>query len=149
MTKANGKEENGVASLQRVRASLVSQIGEKEAELQILVQQLAHLDATLNLMRPGIELEELPERPAILGPRVKRGEHTRPVLTALHQAKGPMTIREIARAVLLAQGKPALRISGDACNNVRGALRKLKPKGAVRVVGTDGQTQTWELVREP
>lgn len=148
MTKANGREDNGVASLCRKRAELVSAIGEKEAELQTLVLQLNHIDAALNIMRPEIATPGLP--PSHVRPRrpTKRGAVSRPILAALHEARQPLTVKDMARAYLIAQGKPAQRVSEDARESVRRIIRLMQRQGVVRAVGMDGPAQIWELVRE-
>ncbi len=148
MTKANGKEDFGVTSLCRKREEIMAQIGEAELTLNSLIIQLGHLDATLRMLRPEIALAALPERLEPRPLRHKRGEHSRPILHALHVAQGPLTVKEIARAMLIAQGKPAQRISSTAREIVRSALRGLKAKRVVRPVGSDGPAQTWELVRD-
>ncbi len=148
MTKANGKEENGVTSLCRKRAELVTAIGEKEAELQSLLLQLNHIDAALNIMRPEIATPALP--PNHVRPRrpTKRGAVSRPMLASLHQATHPLTVKDMARAVLIAEGKPAQRISESARESVRRIIRIMHTQGIVRAVGHDGPAQTWELVRD-
>lgn len=108
-----------------------------------LTAKLVHLDATLTMLEPDIVLEGLPEKPR---QRVKRGANTRPVLVALHQAQKPMHVKDLARALLIAQGKPGLRVTHDAMEATRQALRWLKRRGQVRACGLDGAAQTWELV---
>jgi hypothetical protein len=148
MTQANGKEESGTASLIRKRFQIVSQIGEREIELQNLVLQLGHIDAALRILKPEIALTALPEKPAIIRNPRRRGEVSRPILATLHAATGPLTVKDIARAVLLARGKPALRIREDDRKGVRRILCYLQKQGAVRAVGMVGPAQTWELVRD-
>lgn len=148
MTKANGKEDFGVTSLCRKREEIVSLIGAKEIELNTLVIQLGHIDASLKILRPEIALTGLPERPDPRPVRSKRGENSRPVLHALHTAQGALTVKDIARAMLIAQGRPAQRISSGSREVVRQVLRDLKRRGVVRPLGLDGPAQTWVLVRE-
>ena len=148
MTKASGKEDFGVTSLCRKREQIIGQIGEHEIALQSLMIQLGHVDATLRILRPEIALTALPERKEARPVRHKRGENSRPVLHALHTAPGPLTVKDIARAMLIAQGKPAQRISSDAREIVRSVLRDLKRRGTARAVGSEGPAQTWELVRD-
>ncbi|HCK83509.1 MAG TPA: hypothetical protein DHW63_03020 [Hyphomonadaceae bacterium] len=147
MTKANGREEYGVTTLCRKRAEIVSEIGEKEIALQNLVLQLGHLDAALRIMRPEIALPALPDR-HLIRRSTKRGDVSRPVIQALHEARGPLTVKELARAMLIAHGKPAQRVSEEAKESVRSLLRQLRKRGDVRPMGLDGPSQTWELVRE-
>lgn len=148
MTQANGKEESGCASLLRKRFEIVSQIGEREIELQNLVLSLAHIDAALRILKPEISLTAMPEKPAIIRNPRRRGEVSRPILATLHAATGPLTVKEITRAVMIALGKPALRIREDDRKGVRRILNYLKRQGAVRSVGMEGPAQTWELVRD-
>ncbi len=147
MTKANGKEELGVGTLCRKREEIIAQIGVHEIALDSLLIQLGHLDAALRILRPEISLAALPERKEPRPVRHRRGENSRPVVHALRTAKGPLTVKEIARAMLIAQGKPAQRVHEGAREIVRQVLRDLKRTGAVRACGLDGPAQTWALVR--
>lgn len=126
----------------------MAQIGEKEIEVQSLVIQLGHIDAALKIMRPEIALTALPERLEPRPMRHKRGENSRPILHVLHSAKEPLTVKQIARGMLIAQGKPAQRISETAREITRQVLRDLKRKRVARQVGSDGPAAMWELVRD-
>lgn len=142
------KEDYGVASLKRKREEIVSEISETEVKLQALILQLAHMDAALRIIRPEIALPKLPPRPTVNRVTTRRGEISRPILAALHQAEGPLTVKELARAMLIARGRPAIRISEDACETVRAVLRPMIKRGEVKAAGMEGKSQTWRLARE-
>jgi hypothetical protein len=148
MVKPNGKEDFAVSALHRKRDAIVAEIGELEIATQNLIIQLGHIDAALKIMRPETTIAPTVFHRVAAHPRSKRGENMRPILVALHQASGPLMVRDIARAMLIAQGKPAQRVSQDARAVVRLVLRDLKKKGVVPPVGLDGPAQTWELVRD-
>lgn len=136
------QEQYAVAGLRRKRDQIVSEIADAEAKLQLLTMSLGHVEATLRLLAPDILLEALPKRP--MKPRAKKGENSRPILAALHHATKPMPTKELARALLQAHGKPALRVHREAYEAARNVLRDLRKRGAVRMVGK----AEWELVRD-
>lgn len=148
MSKVNGEEVFGVQSLLRTRESIIQQISDAENLMQSLVLQLTHVEATLKILRPEIAMTPVRKRPPLTRPHVRRGTHIRPIMAALHEATRPVTVWDLARAYLIAQGKPGIRVSKDAREIVRQVMRKLLRKGIVRVHGHDGPAQTWELVRD-
>jgi len=132
-----------VAGLRRKREEITREITDAEARVQVLFLQLAHIDSALRILQPDILLEAMPKRAR--RKRAKRGDVTRPILDALRHAEGPLTVRECGRAILVAQGKPAVRVHAETYEAARLALRTLKRKGAVRTVGKDGDSSLWEL----
>ncbi len=119
-----------------------------EAQVQILRINLSHIDSALRIMSPDILIEALPTRP--MAKRAKRGENTRLVLAALHAAQGKaMSTKDLARAILLSKGKPALRIGREAYEAARAALRDLRKRGVVAPAGPNAEHgQTWVLARD-
>ena len=138
-------EQYAVAGLRRKRDALILEIAEAETKVQLIMMNLGHEDAALRLLQPDILLEALPAKP--MKKRAPRGFNARPVMAALHQASGPLSTRDVARALLQAHGKPALRVHREAYEAARNVLRDLKKRGAVRALGNETD-RTWELVRD-
>lgn len=149
MTKRIGSDHDeryAIAGLKRRRTALLGEIAETEAKAQTLIIALGHIDATLTLLQPEILLEALPQHPN--PPRVKRGENTRPILSCLHQAGRPMSTQALARALLIARGKPAIRVGREAKEAARQVMRQMVRAGTARKVNERGDEETWDLVRD-
>ncbi|MDZ4775620.1 MAG: hypothetical protein SGJ23_02420 [Alphaproteobacteria bacterium] len=134
---------NAIEELKLKRGSLLLQIADAELKVHALMLDLSHVEATLRLLKPGIALNAPVKPPQ---KRAARGEVSRPILSALRVAQGPVTTRELARAILQAKGQPAVRISTRAYDQARYALKELRSRGVVVSVGKEGQLQTWALV---
>jgi hypothetical protein len=134
-----------IAGLRKKRDAILTEISDAEAKVQALILQVGHIDAVLRMLQPDILLEVMPKK--LRHRRAKRGDHTRPVLDALREAKAPMTVRQCAQAILVAHGKPAQRVHMEAYEAARGVLRVLRKRGVVRPHGMDGAAQTWEMAR--
>jgi hypothetical protein len=59
-----------------------------------------------------------------------------------------MSTKALARALLLAHGKPALRIHREAYDAARTVMRQLRSQGKARKVSAPGEEEMWDLVRE-
>src|ERR687885_1833195 len=93
-----------INALVRKRAELAGLIEHRRAELDAMLANLGHLDATLRLFDPEIRPDAI--RPKAPRPAADPGRPeitTRMVLDALRRAGEPLSAREIA-ARLLAEG---------------------------------------------
>ena len=131
-----------IDELRKRRSALHAEIAETEVSLQGLLMSLTHIEATLRLLEPEITLKPPPKAKQ---KRAARGSVSRPVLSALRIAKGPVTTRDLAKAVLLSKGLPAVRVSTRALDQARYALKDLRARGIVVAVGNEGPVQTWAL----
>jgi hypothetical protein len=137
-----------VSGLVKKRAELAGDIERTHERLRQLVDALAHLDATLQLVAPDMELEAI--RPKAFRPPddwARRGQMSRLVLSILRTAKEPLTTREIAAQMLLeramdAQDRKLLRLM---TKRVGVALRDQRDKGRACSVDGPGQYQLWRI----
>src|SRR3954468_23913988 len=131
-----------ISALVRKRAELAGLIEHRRAELDAMVANLGHLDATLRLFDPEIRLDAI--RPKAPRPAAVPGRPeitTRMVLDALRRAGEPLGVLEIAARLLAEMGADA----GDArplravAERVGEALRRQRARGIVRnAPGRDG-----------
>src|ERR671929_452335 len=94
-----------ISALVRKRAELAGLVERHRAELDTMLTNLGHLDATLRLFDPEIRLDAI--RPKAPRPAAVPGRPvitTRMVLDALRRAGGPLTAREIAARLLAELG---------------------------------------------
>ena len=137
-----------VQGLIRKRTDLAGEAETLRAQLGDRLSALDHIDATIRIFKPDIDLADLPERiapPALSG---TRGEFQRFLLDQLRKADGPQTTHDLARAVMVERGlDPADRITFKLISGRTGnALAKLRKAGKVtgRRVGS-GQLLEWAL----
>lgn len=122
-----------LSALRNKRATLASEIVDLERQIRHRRDSLVHVDATLKLLDPSIEVEAIPNKR--LPKRIKlfrQGELQRLILGALRKASGPLPTAEIVTAVLAAGGHGesarrtmALRVRGNLAYMAR---RKLVEK---------------------
>jgi hypothetical protein len=82
------------------RAETVGQIAAAQDLLARLMSDLGHLDATIRIFAPDIDLEELPMKKVPPPNAAFRGEVQRFLLHTLRQAPVPMTTLQLATAVM-------------------------------------------------
>ena len=139
-----------VTGLVAKRAELAGELAATHDRLRELVNQLEHLDATLRLVAPDMEVEAI--RPKAFRPPEdwsKRGQMSRLVLSILRQAKEPLTTREIAAQMLLERAMDAedAKILRVMTKRVATALRDQRDKGRTISIEGPGNYQLWEVAR--
>jgi hypothetical protein len=133
-----------LAALRDKRATLASEIVQLERQLRHRRDMLIHVDATLKILDPAIEID------AIRSKRPKRvmlfraGELTRAVLDAMREHDRPVALVEIVTAIIKAKGlgpdsRPALFAK------VRGTLAYQQRQGKVAKTG-EQKAARWHLV---
>jgi hypothetical protein len=104
-TRPSRGDRYALSALRRQRATLAAEIVQLESKLRHRKQMLAHVDATLRLLDPSIEIESI--RNKRLPKHIKlfrQGELGRLILGALRDGGGPMTTAAIVKVVLAAGG---------------------------------------------
>ena len=93
-----------VQGLIRKRADLAMEAGALRDQLDVKLTALDHVDATIRVFLPDIDLEDLPTRaapPALTG---TRGEFQRFLLDALRKAERALTTHDLAKLAMEARG---------------------------------------------
>lgn len=139
-----------VLGLVRKRAELAGDIERTHERLRQLVNDLDHIDGTLRIVAPDMELEAI--RPKAFRPPddwARRGQMSRLVLSILRTAKEPLTTREIAAQMLLERAMDAedQRMLRTMTKRVGVALRDQRDKGRAASVDGPGQFQLWWICR--
>jgi hypothetical protein len=135
-----------IAELFDKRAELAGQIIQAEKRVRELRADLAHIEAAIRVLRPGIELEKVVPRHVEYRPRYfKRGELTRLIRNHIRQHAG--------EAVAVADIMPTA--IGDRNLNaaeyrrveivVYEALKKLAKRGTVEQAGVGAKRARWRL----
>src|SRR5207302_468003 len=90
--------------LLRKRAEIASQAEALRAQTRSLLSALDHIDATIRVFKPEIELEDLPEgivAPALSG---TRGDLQRFLIDQLRRSNHPLSTFDLADAVMRERG---------------------------------------------
>ncbi len=141
--------ENVVSGLIRKRAEIAGQIEHLQDRLRQLVIDLDNLDATIHLFDPDIELGTVKPKPIPPRHQAFRGEVTRIVLTALRNAKKPLTTRDIAQRVMAERGLDTSneRLLRLMSKRTGACLRDHRKRGLVRSEPGPGQFLVWTITR--
>lgn len=138
-----------LSGLLRKRAEMAGEIDGLAAVLQEKMVALDHLDATIRVFKPDIDLETV--KPKTVPPRHQAlpGEMIRGVLTVLRESKKPLTSMEITlrlmqRRVMNANDKGLVR---TVSKRVIACVRNGRTKGLLKSIKTPGQQLLWEIVR--
>jgi hypothetical protein len=108
-----------LAALRDKRATLASEIVQLERQLRHRRDMLVHVDATLKILDPAIDIEAIPNKRRPQRVMLFRaGELTRAVLDAMRTRAEPMSGPEIVAAILQAKG-----LSEDARTALRAKVR--------------------------
>lgn len=85
------------------RAAMAGEIDALREHLGVLMAGLGHVDSTIRLFKPDIDLGDLPSRPIPPPNAAFRGEVQRFLLHTLRGAVEPMTTHDLARMIMEAR----------------------------------------------
>ena len=134
-----------LSALRNRRALLAAEIVQLERQLRSRKESLGHVDATLRLLDPAVDIDAIPNKRTVKRIRLfQQGELGRLILGVLRDANGPVSTVQIVRAILAAGGHGQSAKSAVA-PRVRGNLAYQERRGLVVKTGT-GKTVRWALV---
>jgi hypothetical protein len=133
-----------LSALRDKRAVLASEVVQLESQLRARKLALGHVDATLKLLDPSIEIGAIRTKRPVKRIRLfRQGELGRMILKALRESDAPLSTAQIVAAILAAGGH------GDAARptmapRVRGNLAYQERRGTVLKSGS-GKAVRWSL----
>ena len=136
-----------VQGLLRKRAELAGEAEGLRDQLQLRLAALDHLDATIRVFKPDIDLDDLPTKPAPPAMTGTRGEFQRFLLDALRKADGPLTTHDLAKLAMAERGmnqadKVLAKLMRERTGN---SLAKMRRAGKVNGSGARGAFIMWSL----
>ena len=137
-----------VAALITKRAELAGLIEHHRKEVGRLADDLAHLDATLKLFSPEIDLRTIRTKGHRVRNRfVRPGECQRMVLNIFREAEGAaLSSRQIGEALTARRGLEATTVMIEQMRkNAIGVVRRLERAGTLVLAGRDGHGATWAV----
>lgn len=138
-----------ISALTDKRARIDGEIQMRRFQITRLEMELAHVDATIRMFRPGYDISKIATKRTITRSKTGtvRGSGTREALKVLREATEPLTSREIAERILEARGEPACATTIERlANNIHGSLARRKD-GAVRI-DVSQYPATWRIRSE-
>ena len=129
------------------RRELAGKIEDLQRQLKIAVCDLDHVEASLRLFVPDIDLTEFGPRLVPPPHAAFKGEVTRIVLGTLREAGRPMNTRDVTEVVMRERGLPwnDLVMRRVILQRVGACLNSWKRKGVVKPSPGPGQMLNWEL----
>ena len=141
-------ESHVVAGLVAKRAEMAGLIEHHKKETDRLRGELNHLDATIKLFAPEIDVRSLrAKRHRIRNRYFERGECQRMVLEVFRDAHGAaLSSRQIGEALITRKGMTSSsQMIEQAQKNAIAVVRRLERAGVIQAVGQAGQGMTWTL----
>ena len=142
-------QPNVLHALTRKRAEVAGQIEHNQFELRCLIAELDHVDATIRIFNPDIDIAAIRNKPVPPRHAAFKGEVTRLVLDTLRMATEPVTSRDIALQLMadrgLDPGDRALAVL--MVKRVCACLRVQKRKGLIQNIPSIGNLQGWEIAQ--
>jgi hypothetical protein len=93
-----------LSGLLRKRAEMAGQAEALRAQTGELLSALDHIDAVIRILKPDIDLEDLPERPVPPALSGTRGDLQRFLIDQLREANHPLDTFALAEAVMVERG---------------------------------------------
>lgn len=136
-----------VSALVTKRAELDGQIIAKQEEIKALKDVLHHIDRTIKVFSPEIDLRNIRARRSNkMNPVFAHGEVQRMVLNYMRCADGVVISREIADSIIKAKGvEVTVELLAQTQKNVLTVLRRLEHKGVVAVVDSPDGLLHWQI----
>ena len=133
-------------ALEKLHAELGGKIKDNRREAVRLGKCMRHVEAVLKMLEPGCSVRGISVRRRKPNPWFRRGTVYREALNVLRAAKGPMTGREIAEAMLAAKGITALprRTVSNLGKSVLSSFQNHKGRAVVAV--GEGTPSRWQLL---
>lgn len=143
-------ESHVVTGLIAKRAEMAGLMAHHQQEIDKLASSLSHLDATLKLFAPEMDMRSLrPKKRRERSVIFRSGEAPRCILDILRKAQGPLTSREIVERVLVTRQLEATpeRIAAVQ-KSILTVIKGLEGKKLAQVSAAVGKggVRSWEIV---
>ncbi len=133
--------------LLRKRQEVADKLELAQGQVRQLVLDIDALDSTIRLFHPDVGIGAVRIKPVPRRHAAVRHESSRLIFGVLRDAAGPMTTRELVRAVMEGRGMNTADHAMVQTMKLRMAstLRKLKNRGKLVADKQDGKNQRWAL----
>jgi hypothetical protein len=133
-----------LTALKNKRAELASEVSQIKRQLRHREDLLGHIDATLRLLDPSVDIDAIPNKRIVRRIKLfRQGELGRLIVGALRDAEVPLSTQAITKHILNAGGHGESARSA-VMPRVRGNLAYLHRQGKVVKAGS-GKEVRWSL----
>lgn len=141
-------ETHVVSALITKRSDLAAEIEHLQTQLRQKVLELDHVEATLRIFSPDIDMPDVMPRRVPTVHHAFRGEVTRIVLDALRATERPLTSVQLAEAVMRERGLDTTdkQLRRTMSRRVGACLRHWRNRGAVKSERGPGEQNMWTVV---
>ena len=145
----DAEHPNVLHALTRKRAELSGKIEHNQLALRQLIAEMDHIDATIRIFHPDIDIGRIKPTPVPPRHRAFKGEVTRVCFDALREAKEPLTSRDIALRLMRERGlhPDDKELSVIMVKRVVACLGVQRKKGFACNAQIAGDLLGWVLVR--
>lgn len=140
------EQPNVVSGLVSKRAELLSMLEHYACEVDRLNDELRHLDVTIKLFAPEMDLRTLPPKRFVETNRIfRQGESNRAMLEVLREAGGTLNTQQIAQRIAEKKGLDESKVK-PIRDTILDTLKRAEKKGVVRrQEGREGMALVWML----
>lgn len=135
-----------VTGLIAKRAELAGRIEHLQAQVRQATVELDHIEASIRIFQPGIDIETLGTRPVPAIHHAFKGETTRVVLETIRKAGRPIDTTTVTEAVMKARGldRQDAAMFRLMSKRVGACLRHWeRERGAIKSMAGPGQVKLW------
>lgn len=134
-------------ALTRKYGEIAGRIGLAREAVQQLTADLAHIEATIRIFDPTIDIGRIRAKHIPVREPAAQGEVTNILLDVLRESTEPLTPRELTEHLMEKRGLDIedRDLFTIILKRVRACLRSQRNQGVLRPVGMDGPAQLWEV----
>lgn len=130
-----------LSALLNKRSELIGLVDYHRKEVKKLVNTLTHIDKTIKIFDPEINLSHLKGKVyRNYNKHFKNGELSRLILTTLRESQKPLTINEITESLIFQTG-----INDISLMSIRNCLNRYAKKGITKKINENDYRKTWVL----
>ena len=141
------ENEHVLSGLIRKRAEIAGELEAAQSRVRQLVLAVDHVDATIRMFAPDMDLEAIGTRPVPARHAAMPGQVVRTILDALRNTNLPMTTRDLALCLMRARSlnMDDVRLTRLITRRVGSTLRQLRDRGALDATAGAGGVMSWRL----
>lgn len=139
-----------VTGLIAKRRELAGVIEDLQRQLKLAVTDLDHIEASIRIFAPAIDLSEHGPRPVPPPHAAFKGEVSRILLETLRDANRAMSTQDLTRVLMRERGLPYddLKARRTILQRVGACLNHWKRRGVVKASPGPGQMLNWEVATD-
>lgn len=136
-----------VTGLIAKRREIAGKIEDLQRQLKLAVTDLDHVEASIRIFAPDIDLGEHGPRPVPPPHAAFKGEVSRILLETLRKTPAPMSTQDLTRVLMRERGLPYddLKARRTILRRVSSSLISWRSRGVVKSSPGPGQMNKWEV----